>query len=67
MNFLDAQWIADIQMAEERGYARGKAALIQAAELWCRALTDSAAFHPDQEVTRGQVENANRLLEYLKK
>jgi len=67
MNFLEAQHIADIEMAEERGYARGKAALIKSAEMWCRALTDSAAFHPDQEVTRGQVENANRLLEYLKK
>ncbi len=63
----NAEQIADIQLAEERGYARGKAELIKAAEIWCRKPADSAAFHPAQQVQKGQIETANTLLEYLAK
>lgn len=58
--------ISDICLAEERGYARGKALFLKAAEIWCQKLFESAAFHPDQKVTQGQMRSANELLKHLK-
>lgn len=59
--------ISLMQLSEELGYSRGKQAMIKDAELWCDKPHESAAFHPDQKVTQGQIKTANELLEYLKK
>jgi hypothetical protein len=66
-DYTNAQHIADLEMAEERGYARGKAAIIKAAELWCNQPADSAVFHPNQKITKGITQSAIKLLDYLKK
>ena len=63
---MDVDSIILTELAEQRGFRNGKTFLLNQIEAWCRALSDSSAFTPQQGVTRGQVENANKLLEYLK-
>lgn len=54
-----------IELAEERGIRTGKNRIIEAAEDWCNKPSDSAAFHPEQQVKQGQIKTANELLKYL--
>lgn len=55
----------DAVLAEQRGIRTGKNRIIEAAENWCNKPSDSAAFHPEQQVKQGQVKTANELLKYL--
>lgn len=59
--------LAEIQTAREQGMLLQKEYLIKQAEMWCNRPVDSAALHPDQKVTQGQIRPANYLLEFLKK
>lgn len=61
-----ADHIVDIEIAREFGMRIQKEYLIKQAESFCSKLVESAAFHPDQKVTQGQIKTANELLEYLK-
>lgn len=63
---MDVDTIIMTELAEERGFRNGKKALMARIDLWCNTPSNSAAFHPEQKVTQGQVKTANELLKYLK-
>lgn len=54
-----------IQEAREFGMRLQKAFILKRARDWCEKPSDSAAFHPDQHITQGQVKTAKELLEFL--
>ena len=63
---MDTDTIILTELAEERGFRNGKTFILNQIEAWCNMLSDSAAFHPTQNVRQGQIKTANELLKYLK-